>query len=240
MKVLPLIPVFAFVGTLFANGQPPAQSLPVDQSKNILRAEYYVGMNAGFQQSLGKKKLFVLDGATSQSLFAKNKIKESNARLEFLMGASWPIQNTPWAMGVEINGSYSPIKSKDRNTYLILGITSNEISNKWESKFAYGIDLKPVYNMSEKHSIYGLLGVEFKRFKFTLSDDGKYTSSKTLVPFNWGLGYEYRMGRSFVGLRYKNQFARKSFVRPLTELDYKFVLRPQIHSVMITYRYSFM
>lgn len=239
MRVLAYLPVILFAGSLYANSQAPAPKVTAPAPAQKKGREFYMGLGGGYQQFGGKKALFALGDDPTLNLMRKKKIRQNTAGVEALLGTAYEAPGSKFAVGVEANLNLSSLRSRDRNTYLVEGITPNTITTKWESKYALGLDVKPAYLINEKQSVYALLGADFRKYRFSLTDDdGVNKFHKNVFGFSWGAGYEYKMGASSVGLRYRNSLAKKSFHKNIGG-PYKLRLNPNLHSLMITYRYSF-
>lgn len=239
MKVLRLIPVFAFVGTLFANGQPAPKVSEIDTAKSFA-LEGSLGFMGGYQYFGGKKDLTTLDGGNVVKLMTHKKIREHSAKVALFAGIDLVVPNSKFRIGLEANGAYSKTKSKDFNSILILGVLESNRVSKWKGDYSVGLNLKPAYRINENNGVYALLGVEMSQFKFVLSDSlGIKKLDKKIPALTLGLGYEYTIKKNSIGIRYQaSLYKKKSFTRIFGGEPYKIKLDPLIHAFMLTYRYS--
>lgn len=235
-----LLPTFAIAG----GHLPPAPTVQAPPVEQKCPWTIYAGFGAGANFLRGKRDFKLVSPPPEADLVANRNLDNNAARIEGYVGAAWNIPNTNFWLGIEPSASYTNVKDNDfHNLFIVevLGVSVNEATfTTVNSKYAFGVDFRPSYNFNSS-SIYALIGSEVRHFNFRFQERrGSVNKTKHLWAFSWGVGYEYRLNDSSVGLRLRhNLFKSKDIDFDFNGSSFNARIKPDLYSVMLTYKYHF-
>lgn len=221
-----------------ANGTVPA-AMPNQPAQNVSAVSLYAGFGAGYQGLRGKRQ----DLARARVISTKTKLNGGNAAAILFAGLKWH-PNANFSFSLEPYYSHSHIKTIASGISSVGALDSYQVSTKHN----YGLDFKPALHTGNGHSFYVLLGLDRRKFSTNFFNfitnipqgfafHGR--KQRVITGFSYGLGYEYEMGKSLVGVRFKHTlYGRKTLATidsGATPVSSR--IKPHVFNAMLTYSY---
>lgn len=231
-----------------AQGTTPSQPKPCPVTAPCpapLPVSLYGGVGAGLSYLGGNWSLQNL--TTGFNRTTQTNLSGCSGRAEVYLGASWNVPKTDIGLGLEPYFAYSNVRQSDFNPLLVFsggGITLyDSIYQSMSSIFSVGLDFRPSYSPEgTPHTFYALLGAAGTQLAYNYQGQAGQAIKSTNYPWGgtWGVGYEYRLEESSIGVRFREEFFSRQKIT-FSDGGSNFIakIKPNLYSVMLTYKYNF-
>jgi len=210
LVITSILTISAITG-VHANGYvPPAATEapmgPEPAPKDYKLFNIYVGFAGGMGWLNGDRRETSTRFGQTRVIPGSRKLNGNNASFDVYLGQQFNIGHSRFVLGIEPYFTYARIGSQTvgRTAVPVFPFVLAEVENI-DARYAFGIDARPGFKLTENDILFLTLGAEVRNFKFHHIDpqglevfdhDHKWA-------FTFGGAYEHSFGKVNVGLRLK-------------------------------------
>lgn len=164
-------------------------------------AQAYIGVGGGIAHMHGSQKGKIISSGVERPIPHLNNVKGTNAVVSVFGGYECQFAN-PWQGALALEGglSYGKINvTKRRNVGEFVNV------EMVEPRHSFYVDVLPKVTVTETTNLYGLIGLDYRRFRYIHNDsiDQHAKDTKMLTSFALGGGIETKIHQFTLGLQGK-------------------------------------